>query len=345
MLDFLEIDGSCGEGGGQIVRTAVTLSCITKQPIIIENIRKNRKVSGLKPQHLTAIKILQKICDAKVEGASIGSTSFKFIPHEVKDTTLKEDVGTAGSISLILQVLIPVSAICKKRLELSIRGGTDVLWSPTMDYTQHVLREAYARHGINFSLELIKRGYYPKGGGQIKLQVFPSTNVKPISLIKRNTRRLKMICSFSRLPEKIIQEKIDKIESKLIEKNFTVATTIRKEDAIDSGSSLLIYSIDDNSIIGIDSIYDKKKNQFDLNLNEIVENDLGLDENLVDMLVLPASLTSGMTIFRVPRISKHLETNLFVTSEITGCRYGIGKLHDGFEVRIEGTTTSNSSIH
>ena len=348
MLDFLEIDGSFGEGGGQIVRTAVTLSCITKQPIIIENIRKNRKVPGLKPQHLTAIRVLQKICDANVEGAKIGSTSFKFIPHKVKDVTatLKEDVGTAGSISLILQVLIPVSAICQKRLELFIRGGTDVLWSPTIYYTQHILREAYARLGISFSLEIVKRGYYPKGGGEIKLQVFPSTKIQPISLIKRTTRRLKIFCSFSKLPEKIIQEKINKIESELIRKKFAVETRIRKDDAVDSGSSLLICSIDDNSIIGIDSVYDKKKSQFDLDLEKIVENNLGADDNLADMLVLPASLANGMTIFRVPKISKHLETNLFVTSEITGCRYGIGKLldNDGFEIRIEGIA-SDSSVH
>lgn len=204
-MNFLRIDGEFGEGGGQIIRTAITLSCITKKPIMIENIRKNRKIPGLKAQHLTAIKILQKICNAEVEGAKIGSTSLKFTPGNVKSCNLIEDVGTAGSISLISQVLIPAVGICKEKLNLTIKGGTDALWSPTIDYTQYVLREAYSRMGINFSIKLIKRGYYPKGGGQIELSVEPS-NVNAISLIERKTKNVNLICSFSNLPSELIKK-------------------------------------------------------------------------------------------------------------------------------------------
>jgi RNA 3'-terminal phosphate cyclase (ATP) len=137
-MEFLKINGAHGEGGGQIIRSAITLSCITKQPIHLENIRKNRKVSGLKPQHLTAITLLQKIANAKVIGAEIGSTELKFIPGNIENLDLDADVGTAGSIPLILQVLIPVVSISQKKLDLKIKGGTDVLWSPTIDYTQHL---------------------------------------------------------------------------------------------------------------------------------------------------------------------------------------------------------------
>jgi RNA 3''-terminal phosphate cyclase len=115
-MDFLKINGGYGEGGGQIIRSAITLSCITKQPIHLENIRKNRKDVGLKPQHLTAIRILQKISNADVIGAEIGSTELKFIPGKIENLELIEDVKTAGSISLILQVLIPVVSISQKNL-------------------------------------------------------------------------------------------------------------------------------------------------------------------------------------------------------------------------------------
>ncbi len=144
-MEFLKINGGYGEGGGQIIRSAITLACITKQSIHIENIRKNRKVSGLRPQHLTSIRILQKISNAKVIGAEVGSTELKFIPGDIDSLELSEDVGTAGSISLILQVLIPVIAISQKKISLTIKGGTDVLWSPSIDYKQHVLKEAYSR--------------------------------------------------------------------------------------------------------------------------------------------------------------------------------------------------------
>ena len=339
-MNFLKINGGHGEGGGQIIRSAIALSCITKQPIHLENIRKNRKISGLRPQHLTAISILQKVANAKVVGAEIGSTELKFIPGNIENLDLVEDVGTAGSIPLILQVLIPVVAISQKKLNLTIKGGTDVLWSPTIDYTQHVLKEAYSRMGINFSLELIKRGYYPKGGGEIKLQVNPS-NLKSILFSKRKTNEVKLICSFSKFANNEIENKINQIVKELTEANYIVNVEIRSEEALDSGASLLIYSIDNDSIIGIDALYNKKTDEFDLDLDDFIKN-YSIDDNLADMLVVPASLAAGKTIFPVKEITKHLETNLFVTSKITGCKYGIGKTNYGFEVIIEGI--SNSSI-
>jgi len=338
-VDFLKINGEFGEGGGQIIRSAIALSCITKQPIHIENIRKNRKVSGLKPQHLTAIKILKKISNAKVVGDEIGSTELKFIPGQVENSKLFEDVGTAGSISLILQVLIPIVSISQKKLEITIKGGTDVQWSPTIDYTQHILKEAYSRMGIQFSLELKKRGYYPKGNGEINLEINPS-KVKPISLSKRKTIQAKIIATFSKIPSEEIENDIKKIKENLTKKNYVVDVETKKQEALDSGASLLVYSIDENSIIGVDSLYDKKTQKFELDYSKFLENN-SVDENLADMLVVPASLAKGKTTFQVKEITKHLETNLFVTSKITGCKYGVGKLSNGFEVIIEGISYSS----
>jgi len=341
-VEFLEIDGSFGEGGGQIVRTAITLSCILHKPVIVKNIRKGRKNPGLKPQHLLALKILEKVCSAKLDHVKIGATDLKFIPGEVESIDLKEDVGTAGSIALIIQVLIPVVAICKKKLKLTIKGGTNVLWSPTIDYSQIVLRELYSKMGIDFSINVIKRGYFPKGGGIVELQVFPCKKINPVILDKRSTRNVKLTCSYSKLPSELVSKKVELIEKRLIENKFTVDTEIKEENTLDSGASLLISSIDTNSIIGIDSLFNLKQDKFDLDLDKFIHANHSVDEHLADMLVLPASLANGMTVFQVEKISKHLETNLFVASKITGCKYGIGKLNDGFEVRIEGI--SNPSI-
>jgi len=339
-MDFLRINGAFGEGGGQIIRSAIALSCITKQPIHIENIRKNRKVPGLKPQHITAIKILEKISDCKVIGNKIGSTELKFIPGEIKSSKLFEDVGTAGSISLILQVLIPIVSILQNKLELTIKGGTDVQCSPTMYYTQHILKEAYSKMGIKFSFELKKRGYYPKGNGEINLEINPS-NVKAVSLSERKTNQVKILCTFSKISIEKIKDEINRIKEKLISENFVVEVEIKEQEALDSGASLLVYSIDENSIMGIDALFDKKTQRFSIELDEFLENQLSVDENLADMLVVPASLAKGKTTFQVKKITKHLETNLFVTSKITGCKYGIGKLSNGFEVIIEGISYSS----
>ena len=333
-MDFLKIDCSYGEGGGQIIRSAITLSCITERQIHLENIRKNRRVSGLRPQHLTAIKILQKISNAKVIGADIGSTELKFMPGAITDSELVADVGTAGSISLILQVLVPVVSILQKKLDLKIKGGTDVLWSPTMEYTQHVIRKAYSKMGVKFSLKINRRGYYPKGGGEIELQVYPSI-VSPALFSKRETCNVELVCSFSKIPCKEIESEVKRIKKELQMADYIVNAEIRSEDALDSGASLLIYSIDENSINGIDALYNKKTHRFDVDIKEF-EGGYSVDNNLADMLVVLASLCKGKTIFQVKEITKHLETNLFVTSKITGCRYGIGKTDTGFEVIIEG---------
>ena len=342
-MDVLKIDGSFGEGGGQILRSAVSLSCITKIPIEIENIRKNRKIPGLRAQHLTSIKLLSKICNAEVEGLRIGSNSIKFIPHEVESCSLEENIGTAGSISLLLQVIIPTGAIARKTLKLSIIGGTDVLWSPTSNYTKFVLAEAYSRLGIEFSMNIKKRGYYPRGGGIIDIEIFPSKNITPINLLQRKTKDVKLFCSFSKISKEVILNLVENMVNKIEKNGFLIKKYVKEETAIDNGSSMLIYSTDSDSIIGSDGLYDSKKNRFSENISsDFLTSKLGVDNHLADMLVLPASLAKEMSVFRVQNITKHLETNLYVTSKITGCKYGIGKLDDGYEVRI--TANSNTCI-
>jgi RNA 3'-terminal phosphate cyclase (ATP) len=340
-MEPLKIDGSYGEGGGQIIRTAVTLSSITGIPVEIENIRRGRDISGLRPQHLTGIKILAKICNANVDGLHVGSTMLRFFPSKISNTTLKENVGTAGSIPLILQVLIPTVSISKKKLTLSIMGGTDVAWSPTTNYTKFVLKEAYSRIGINFSMDIKKRGYYPKGGGLVDVQVLPYEKIKPISLLKKTTKKVKILCSYSMISKESIENEVNETRKILASKGLSCDYEIKEEPALDKGCSLLAFAYDDSSIIGSDVIYNKSmKGIGQIVANRFLESDLGVDLFLSDMLVIPLALTSGTSVFRVKKITKHLETNLFVTSKITNCRYGIGKLDDGFEVRIKGNLDS-----
>lgn len=341
-MKIQKIDGSFGEGGGQIIRSSLTLSCITNNPIEIHNIRKNREKPGLRAQHLTAIKILSKICNAHVEGLKIGSTSISFIPQQVENFSLREDIGTAGSISLLLQVLIPAVAVAKKNLKLSIIGGTDVMWSPTMNYTKCVLSEAYSRMGINFSLNVKQRGYYPKGGGVVDIEIFSSKKITPINLLERKTKNARILCSFSKISKNVITNSVEKIEKELTKRGFTTDSNVREETTFDKGSSILVYGIDSSSIIGSDGLFDFKKMKFPESVvNNFISNDLGVDEHLADMLVLPASISNEMSMFRVQKITKHLETNLYVISKISGCKYGVGKLDSGYEIRIEGNLDSS----
>ncbi|MBM2851489.1 MAG: RNA-3'-phosphate cyclase [Candidatus Nitrosotenuis sp.] len=339
-MEILKIDGSHREGGGQILRSAITLSSITGRPVQIENIRKNRKIPGLRAQHLTAVKLLAKICNASVEGLQIGSSMIKFYPNQIHDISLHENVGTAGSISLILQVLIPAVALAKKKLELSITGGTDVLWSPTGNYTKHVLKEAFSRIGIDFSMEIQKRGYYPKGGGIVDVTVYPSKKLNPIFLTKRNTKDTKLFCSHSGISD--ITLYVNNANNTLKKNGFSIESQINEQSAQNQGASLVIFSHDSTSVNGADELLDfKNKDVFGKKcLNNFQESNFGVDNNLADMLVVPLSLITETSVFTVREISQHLQTNLYITSKITGCKYGIGKIDGGYEIRIQGNSNS-----
>ena len=339
-MELIKIDGAYGEGGGQIVRSAVTISCLTHKPVEIVNIRKNRKVSGLRPQHLTGIKILAKVCNAKVEGLSVGSTAVRFIPSEIKDMQLKEDIGTAGSIPLILQTLIPSVSISKKRLKMSITGGTDVFWSPTSDYTKFVLREAYARLGIDFHMDIPRRGYYPRGGGIVNVEIFPCEKISPISLLKRTSKSVKIICTYSGISSHLVERQVNEAKNILLNAGFDCDFQIKQEYAYDKGCSFLVYTFDENCIIGSDIINGKGDEMGHHVATRFLESTLGVDQFLSDMLVIPLCLTDGESVFRVNQITKHLETNLFVTTEVLKCKYGIGRIDNGFEVRIVGNSNA-----
>jgi RNA 3'-terminal phosphate cyclase (ATP) len=341
-MEVLKIDGSFGEGGGQILRSAITLSCITKKPIQIDNIRQNRKVPGLRAQHLVTIKLLAKICDAKVEGLYVGSTSIKFFPNEIQSTRLKENIGTAGSISLILQALIPAVSLGKKKLDISIKGGTDVPWSPTINYTKYVVAEAYSRIGVDFAIKIQKRGYYPKGGGLVEATVFPCKKLRPLILTKRNEKNANIVCTYSNLNASTISHAVNYVKNTLEKNGFSTSAEINEESAINQGSSMLVFNHDQSSIIGSDELFDyKQSTEFGKkSVSAFIDCHTGVDLHLSDMMVTPLSLINGLSIFTVEKISKHLETNLYITSKITGCKYGIGKIEGGFEIRIEGNSDS-----
>jgi len=336
-MDPIKIDGAFGEGGGQIIRSAITLSAITGKPVDIENIRKNRKIPGLRPQHLLGVKILSKVCQARVEGLYVNSTSLKFFPSQGLNLDLQEDIGTAGSIPLILQVLIPAVSLMKNSLKLSIIGGTDVPWSPTYDYTKYVMAEAFSRIGINFTSKMKKRGYYPKGGGLVETQIQPCKSLNPLSLLKRTMTFAKIFCTYSHIPKEAVEKEIHDAKNILDKNGFNCEVSVKIEDALDKGCSILVFSHDTNSVIGSDGIYQKSLSGLGESVaRKFIESNLGVDLYLSDMLVVPFSLIRDTSVYRIKHITKHLETNLFVASKITGCKYGIGKIEDGFEVRISG---------
>ncbi len=173
---MIKIDGSYGEGGGAILRTALAFSSLTLQPFEIVNIRKGRPNPGLQPQHLACIRALEELCNASSEGAVIGSTAVKFFPGKPQSRTLSVDIGTAGSVTLLLQALLLPALFAPGKVRLKLTGGTDVSHSQPADYFRSVFLPQLARFG-SCSFSLLQRGYFPKGNGKVELEVKPSFHI------------------------------------------------------------------------------------------------------------------------------------------------------------------------
>src|SRR5438132_7494242 len=177
---MIEIDGSMGEGGGQVLRTSLALSAVLRREVRVFNIRAGREEPGLKAQHLTGAKALTQICGASSKGLQIGSTECIFSPGAIRAGFFRFDVGTAGSITLVLQTLMPLLPFAPGTVEVEITGGTDVKWSPPVDYLRLVTLPLLDRMDMHESILLVKRGHYPKGGGIVRLKATPTSVLKNI---------------------------------------------------------------------------------------------------------------------------------------------------------------------
>src|SRR4051794_18716560 len=190
-----EIDGSYGEGGGQLLRTSVALAAVTGQPVRLYNIRARRSNPGLAPQHLAAVKAVAALSSAEVDGLAVQSREIFFRPGPLQGGRFDFPVGTAGSITLVLQAVLPVAIACMEPSRITISGGTDVRAAPPLDYFRHVLLPLLSHIGVTAKIEVQSRGYYPRAGGKITVHVEPSRALLPLVMVER--RKLDGIYGFA----------------------------------------------------------------------------------------------------------------------------------------------------
>jgi len=323
------IDGSYLEGGGQIIRTSVALSALTGKPCKIINIRKGRKNPGLQAQHLKGIEAAAKICDAELKNAKIGSQEIEFAPNKIKSGSFSIDIGTAGSISLVLQTLVPICIHAGKGVELEIIGGTDVLWSPNIEYFQEVFCRNVKRMGIEIESEIIKYGFYPKGGGKVKVRVKPCQKLKPLSIIERgsvNRYDIRSIASKFLEKAKVAERQIEgakKIIPKYDCEYFEYA------DTLSPGSTAHIHAHCDNSELGA-TVYgeigkpaEKVGEECARNLMKQIDSNACLDEHMADQ-ILPYIALAGGSVF-VAGITNHCKTNIWVIEKFLPVKFKINE--------------------
>lgn len=200
---MLEIDGSYGEGGGQLLRLAVALSAITGVRLRITNIRARRDNPGLAAQHLAGVQAVGKLCGAKIAGLTLHSQEIIFEPTALRGGDYRFDVGTAGSITLVLQALLPVMLATHVSCQVHIIGGTDIRQAPAADYLGEVLIRLIERLGARVTMRVLRRGYYPRGGGEIELAVKPATLTATVFDASGDRKIIRGVAHVSNLPEHI----------------------------------------------------------------------------------------------------------------------------------------------
>lgn len=353
---MIEIDGSYGEGGGQLVRTAVALSAVTGEEIKVTNIRKNRPNPGLKQQHLKALETAAKICSARVSGLFPGSSELVFAPVEIKGGKYNIDIGTAGSITLLLQCIMPALPFAKEKVELTIIGGTDVAWSPTIDYLQNVTLKALEQFGYAGSVTLKERGYYPRGGGKVSAVFEPCKlhgfHFQKIEEDKRAKERLadkeglkggqsqkEMIMGISHssnLPAHVPSRQAEAARSLLLEAGHASRIDIRSCEFLSTGSGITLWTgYYGESVLGKKGLPAEKvgRRAAEKIIAEL-RTGAAVDIHLADQLI-PYMALAGNSSYTVQELTPHAATNIWVTEQFLDVKFKIEEKEGLFEVSVD----------
>lgn len=339
-MDTIKIDGSFGEGGGQILRTALSLSCITGLSFELFNIRKGRKKPGLMPQHIACVKAVSEISNSRVSGEEIGSTNLIFIPQKINPGDYVFDIKTAGSISLVAQTLLPPLLFAGSPSHITIKGGTHVPFSPTYHYISEVFIPMLDKIGIKVEPSLRKYGFYPKGGGEACFSIFPAGKIKCLKHTSKGALlTMQGYSGVSRLPVSIAERQ----KNSLLQKIHPLSADLQILDVPSPGAGTFVFlkSEYENTLSGFSSLGKRGKpaERVGMETSEAIlefhYSSSFLDPHLSDQIVIYLSLSSEDSTFTTSLITQHLLTNLWVIEKFLNVTYQIeGKLNSEGKISL-----------
>lgn len=343
-VGMIEIDGSFGEGGGQILRTALILSALFKRSLTLHHIRARRKNPGLGYQHLMAVNAWAEISGAKVEGNIIGSQKLTFIPAEIRPGNYQFRIGTAGSVTLLLQALLLPLGLSQKGSRLILEGGTHVPWSPPFHYLSEVLFPVLRSMGMSMQGKIHQWGWYPKGRGVMEVEIQPIRSLKPISLLERGSLKGIRGLSASSLLPKDVGERQREEALRRIEKEMKMEAEIAILPDIPSkgpGSFLFLVAESEGGLAGFSSLGRKGKRAEEVAreavdaLKDYLKAGGCVDPHLADQLIPYMAIADGSSFFTTTRITEHLLTNLWVIQHFKNLKISVtGEKGEGGKVEL-----------
>lgn len=346
---MIEVDGSFGEGGGQILRTTLAMAAVLGKEVRVFNIRAGRGEPGLRPQHLTSARAISEISSASSKGLDVGSTEFVFRPGTLKSGHFRFDVGTAGSITLVLQTLMLVFPFLPGRVEVEITGGTDVKWSPPVDYLRLVTLPTLSEMGYQGTLQVVLRGHYPRGGGLARFVTTASPLLRPLA--KHEGGDVENITGIShsvRLPKHVAERQASAASRVLLENGLPTPEIIvdasETPSALGPGSGIVLCAYTRRgAVLGADSLGERGRSAEEvgsaagMTLVEELESKALLDRHMGDMIVPYAALAEGSSEISVSRVTQHTITNLKVAELVAGVSFNLaGEIGRPGIVRVKG---------
>jgi len=354
LQEVVEIDGSLGHGGGQLLRTSLSLSVLLRKPFHITKIRAGRPRAGLQRQHLACVQALAKISGAKVGGCQLNSQELLFEPFSTKKTLgFKEsgvenvffDIQTAGSTLLLLQALLPPLAFAASPTKIELRGGTCAHFAPPHPYVQRVFVPALARMGLRLETSVEKWGWFPKGGGVLHAVVYPVERLSAFKATARGTlKELNCVAAFSNLPEHVARRMKATALKHFTEKPVGVQPRIEVVRAPATGEGAMFFAEAkyEHSIAGFSSIGERGKPAEKVAeeacdfFSVFHSSNAAVDEHLADQLAVYCALAQGRSEFTVPRASKHLESNIWVIEKFLPVKFEVISSKDVVNVAVDG---------
>ena len=339
---MIELDGSMLEGGGQILRMAVAYSSLLSKPVKVTNIRQGRSEPGLKPQHLKTLEAAGKICNANISGLYPGSREIVFKPGKIRGGSYKFDIGTAGSISLMLQCLAPIASFADSEVKLRIIGGTNVRWSPPIHILDKVIWNAIREMGFIGNIMVSKHGFYPKGGGIVDVNITPIKELGPIVLdTQPKNMKIKGVSLCGRLPKHVAERQANSASNILRDRGFKTSIDVddlSEKIPLSPGSAICLWVNSKEVYIGSSCLGERGKRAEKVGAEAAVDmiNELDsgccVDYRTADNLIIWASLAEGETRFKTSNISLHTETAIELAKIFTQASVDIV----GSEIRIKG---------
>jgi RNA 3'-phosphate cyclase len=331
---MVEIDNSYLEGGGQILRTATALAVVTKKPCHIFNIRAKRPKPGLMPQHLLGIQALAQLCSGVLEGDFLGSEEIKFWPGEIGRGRASANIKieTAGSITLVLQTLIPPALFVPSPVKISFNGGaTDTFFSPTIDHFRYCFLKILEKMGCEVEINILKRGYYPEGGAKVEVKVFPS-KLKPMNLTERGElKKILVISGASNTlkDKKVAERQLAGVREVLGKLKLPIEEKVEYYDTRCPGSQICLIAEFENTVIGTDNLGKLGKRAEDVGKEAALEllkeqkSEACLDKHLADQILPYLALVKNKSSITVSEITNHCRTNIWVIEKFLDGKFKI----------------------